>query len=315
MEPKKLTMRDLQKMEKGEMPMTEEGQRRLAEMKEMADKIKASIAASQSAINPVIVALTAATRTTESAIAQFHTGQAAAKLAVGSLAANIKGFQESMRPFIEQMAEALRVTRLIKGTAEEVYEKEKGFYEKKYGLTIRDYDTFWYWLCEEFDNHLSQNDEAKIQVDYEAIVNYYGRFYKGQMERRVLLVESEPVVGKSTSGVKNRKTQSDIESCYSFIEAFIDEENASEIIEKLKNLYKGVDPGQYAYMLYALYDLGLISDPATANKTKLHQRLNATFTNVGSRQNLNDHINRLNAPSQHENIEIQNHKRKIQNFK
>ena len=67
----------------------------------------------------------------------------------------------------------------------------------------------------------------------------------------------------------------------------------------------------HSYMLYALHDLGMITDPATGNKTILHKRLANTFGSVESRQNLNSHINRLNAPNQEESAEIQRHKTKI----
>ncbi|SFF25914.1 hypothetical protein [Spirosoma endophyticum] len=128
-------------------------------------------------------------------------------------------------------------------------------------------------------------------------------------------LESNLNITDQLSGIPQVKAQTSSAITLSFVDAFFDEARASDIVEKLKRLYVGGNYDQYAYMLYALYDLGLIADPATVNKTKLFHQLTATFGEIGTRQNLTAHINRLNAPNQQESIDIQTHKKNIQRAK
>ncbi len=93
------------------------------------------------------------------------------------------------------------------------------------------------------------------------------------------------------------------------------QEYTDELIPFLIARYKGLKPKDFAFMLWAMADLGLISRTAlSANQTELHKALAETFGKVGTRASLNGNITGLNSANNKEEQSIRHHKELIKGF-
>ena len=81
---------------------------------------------------------------------------------------------------------------------------------------------------------------------------------------------------------------------------------------KIIELYSSVKfKKEYAIMLHALNELNYLTDKHFTGQEQLHKALEATFKNVGRRQNLFKYLNDYSKPNVSERQEIDRHKQRI----
>ncbi len=81
-------------------------------------------------------------------------------------------------------------------------------------------------------------------------------------------------------------------------------DNKDKLRPFLIKYFTGRKPQDFAVMLFALKDLGLLNESVFNNKTELHRSLEKTFGDVGTRASLNHNINHLNSASNIEEKKI-----------
>jgi len=102
---------------------------------------------------------------------------------------------------------------------------------------------------------------------------------------------------------------------FTYFEDFLTEEG-KKLIPFLLKQYKGAKPQQFAFMLFALYDLNVLDiNPAIYdNITQLHKALQSMFGNIGNvggRYNLSLNLQNINAATQYQQRQIKSHRKKI----
>jgi len=117
--------------------------------------------------------------------------------------------------------------------------------------------------------------------------------------------------GKSTSAEFNK---SDAITLLTF-DKYINEEHRSSLVPFLVKQYEGQKPKQFAYMLYALHTIDMISKATLAsNHTRLHSALEAMFGPIGTRQMLQINIRMLESADSSEEQQIRLHADRIKAF-
>lgn len=76
--------------------------------------------------------------------------------------------------------------------------------------------------------------------------------------------------------------------------------------------YKDAKPQVIAFMLFALKEMKYLKDVHFKNKTQLHEALQNSFGEIGTRQALNSNIEKCEAKDDYLKAQIKTHQREIQ---
>ncbi len=151
-----------------------------------------------------------------------------------------------------------------------------------------------------------QQTVKTIKDKIAALINHYQPLFPDDLPEEKKA--SKPKAKKRPPSTKSNETN---------FECYIEIEYMTDFMSHLIRSYTDQKPEQYGFMLYALVDLGYIpASTLRANQTALHLALQNTFGNVGSRQNLNMAINRLDEKeiNREDKRQILIHKKRIEAF-
>ncbi|GAB3643962.1 hypothetical protein [Spirosoma arcticum] len=150
---------------------------------------------------------------------------------------------------------------------------------------------------------------------------YYATFFPTIAERiasshlKFMPDKRQADIQSQTGSIKQTDTNDNSVSAKIIgFDTYIDESCREHLMPFLINRYKGTNPKQFVYMLFALLSLKLIKRLALNYTTQLHLALTKTFDSVGSRQFLGSTINTLSGESEAEKLQIHLHAQEISAF-